>query len=62
MPVFMNVLLETKDKENIQIYASDSELSFSAHFSGKVKRKELLLLKEKGFLKLLGSFLLILLI
>lgn len=38
LPVFVNVLISSKSKDKIQIYASDSELSFSAHFPGVVSQ------------------------
>ena len=39
LPVFMNILLETKEKNKVWLYASDSELSFSDSLEGKVKEK-----------------------
>ena len=36
LPIFANVLITAEDKGSIQIYASDSELSFSASFQGKI--------------------------
>ena len=36
-PIFMNVLISAEKKDRIQIYASDSELSFSAECHGNVK-------------------------
>ena len=47
LPIFMNVLIQAKDKDKIRIYASDSELSFSAHFSGIVKKKGALVVNGK---------------
>ena len=47
LPIFMNVLLEAKTKDEIQIYASDSELSFSAYFSGIVKKEGALVVNGK---------------
>ena len=39
LPIFSNILIKAEKKDQIQIYASDSELSFSAYFSAQVKKK-----------------------
>ena len=36
LPVFANILITAKSKDQILIYASDSELSFSSHISGSL--------------------------
>lgn len=45
LPVFANVMISAKEK--IQIYASDSELSFSASFPGTVQKEGTLVLSGK---------------
>ena len=47
LPIFSNVLIKTEDKDQIQIYASDSELSFSAYFSGETKKQGSMALNGK---------------
>ena len=47
LPIFVNVLIMAKNKDEVQIYASDSELSFSACFSGKVKKPGSLVVNGK---------------
>ena len=47
LPVFVNVLISAEDKNKVQIYASDSELSFSAYFSGAIKKKGKLVVNGK---------------
>lgn len=45
LPVFANILISAKDK--IQIYASDSELSFSADFPGNIQNQGSLVVDGK---------------
>lgn len=47
LPIFMNVLITAKGKDKIQIYASDSELSFSADFPGIIKKQGSLVVNGK---------------
>ena len=47
LPIFINVLISAKDKDGLQIYASDSELSFSADFSGMVNEPGSLVVNGK---------------
>lgn len=54
LPIFMNVLLETREKgDETQIYASDSELSFSALFPCKVKKQGSLVVKGKRLFEII---------
>ena len=46
-PIFMNVLISAKNKDKFKIYASDSELSFSADCPGEVKKKGSLVINGK---------------
>lgn len=47
LPVFANILITAEGKDKIQIYASDSELSFSAQLSGLVKSQGSIVLDGK---------------
>ncbi|MDE0092132.1 MAG: DNA polymerase III subunit beta [Oligoflexia bacterium] len=47
LPIFSNVLIRAYDNYQIQVYASDSELSFSAYFSAQVKDKGAVVLSGK---------------
>ena len=47
LPIFMNVLISAKGKNELQIYASDSELSFLADFSGIVQKPGSLVVNGK---------------
>ena len=47
LPILANVLITAKDKNKIQIYASDSELCFSAWFSGEIKKTGSLVINGK---------------
>ncbi len=53
LPIFMNVLVSAKEKDKIQIYASDSELSFSACFSGSVKEQGSLVVNGKRLFEII---------
>lgn len=52
LPIFMNILIKAKNKDQIQIYASDSELSFSADFLGIVKKQGSLVVNGKKFFEI----------
>ena len=56
LPIFMNVLIEAKNKDQIQIYASDSELSFSADFPGIVKKQGSLVVNGKKLFEIVREF------
>lgn len=53
LPIFTNILLESKGKETIYIYASDSELSFAAHFPAKIKKEGSLVVKGKKLFEII---------
>ena len=47
LPIFSNVLIKANKKDQAQIYASDSELSFSACFPAQVKKQGAVVLSGK---------------
>jgi len=53
LPVFSNVLISAKEKNKIQIYASDSELSFSASFLGVVQTEGSLVVNGKKLFEII---------
>lgn len=47
LPVFSNILIQSREGDQLQLLASDSDLSFSALFNGKVKKQGAIVLKGK---------------
>ena len=47
LPILANILITAKDKNTIQIYASDSELCFSACISGEIRKTGSLVISGK---------------
>ena len=53
LPIFMNILLESKGKEKVYIYASDSEQSFTAYFPAKVKKEGAIVIRGKKLFEII---------
>ena len=47
LPIFSNILIKTENKDQIQIYASDSELSFLSQISAQVEKEGAVVLNGK---------------
>ena len=56
LPVFTNILISSKDSKNLQIYASDSELSFSSVFPGIVKKEGSIVINGKKLFEIVREF------
>ena len=47
LPIYMNILMQSESKDHVKIYASDSELSFSADCKGQIEEEGSLVVNGK---------------